>query len=384
VERTSFLLAAILCCTLTFGIVSPPAYASSWEPETADASDNTGFWADLAFDPAPGLPGIAYAGNSSNTLMFAHHDGVAWQTEPVHTPGSELMHVSLAFHPTSGLPSIAYQIGDNGSLAYAAHNGATWDFASPYPNGIEPDLAFDPSSGKAAMSCYDKTSRTLHYLEEGSPVWSAVEVDSNAARGRYNSIAIDPITGEPGISYYNDSLNNLRYAERSGASWSSMPVDTSGNRGHFTSLAYNPLTGLPAISYCDTANENLRYVEFDGTSWSVPVLVEAGDVPTRTSLAFDSTGTPYIAYGLGNDVRLAKRVGGVWGIEDVDIPGYQSFNPSVAINPVTDLPAVSFREGSPNVTPDLIYTKLPLPPVPEPTGLGLIGLAMLAVRRERT
>ena len=56
-ERTSLLLAAILCCTLTFGIVSPPAYASSWEPETADASDNTGFWADLAFDPAPGLCG---------------------------------------------------------------------------------------------------------------------------------------------------------------------------------------------------------------------------------------------------------------------------------------------------------------------------------------
>ena len=369
-------VAALLCVIGT-------SYAASWQPETVDASDDTGFWADLAFNPATGLPGIAYAGNSSNTLMFAHYDGATWQAEPVHTPGRSLMNVTLAYNPITALPSIAYQIGDDtGSLAYAAHNGATWDLASPYPNGTEPSLAFDPSTGNAAISCYDN-GRTLYYVEEGSPTWSPVEVDSAISRGWYNSLAFNPVSGEPGISYYVADLNDLRYAERSGTTWSHVLVDGAGNTGHFTSLAYNPLTGLPAISYCDTANENLRYVEFDGTSWNTPVLVEAGDVPARTSLAFNSTGTPYIAYGLGNDVRLAKRVGGVWVIEDIDVPGYESFNPSLAFNPGTGLPAVAFREGLPNITSDLIYTEL-MAPIPEPSGLELVGLVMLAVRRKRT
>lgn len=100
--------------------------APGWSTETVDASDGSGFFSSLAFNPVTGFPAIAYsAGASGNRgqVRLAEWNGGSWNVQPVVTGKSIAQSaVGLAFDP-SGNPAISYC---GSGLFVARRTGSTW------------------------------------------------------------------------------------------------------------------------------------------------------------------------------------------------------------------------------------------------------------------
>lgn len=100
-------------------------------------------------------------------------------------------------------------------------------------------------------------------------------------------------------------------------------VDTLRHAGHFPSLAFDG-AGLPSISYQEGERLDLRFARFDGTQWLTQTLETALETGYLTSLAFGPDGEPRIAYDavVNHRVMFARRIAGVWSIEEVSLNGH--------------------------------------------------------------
>lgn len=383
-------IARVLALLLLMGISVAPVSASEWQIETVDAPGSVGECTSLALDPTTGDPRISYYDFQNSDLKFAAWNGSAWQNETVDTLGDVGYYTSLALDPTTGDPRISYYDGTNGDLKYASWNGSalqieTVDAAGNV--GAYTSLALDPTTGEPRIAYQDRTNGStdvdLKYAAWNGSAWQIETVDTEGNVGWWPSLALDPVTGEPRISYLDLTNNDLRYAALNGSAWQIETVDAAGVVGWWTSLALDPTTGDPRISYTDRNNDDLRYAAWNGSVWQVEIVDAVGGVGFESSLALDpATGYPRISYrGLAttgdNTLKYAAWNGSVWQIETVDAGGSLGQYTSLALDPTTGDPRISYYDGFPNE--DLKYAALAPGEVPPSSTPTMIPKAPLVV-----
>lgn len=364
-----------------------------WDITTVDSLYFGGSFTSLAFNPVTGKPAISYNGGGS--LNYASFNGTSWDVTTVDSLLDGGWYTSLAFD-TSGKPAISYYDRfTNRDLKYAYFNGTNWVIEtvdSAGNVGAWASLAFDPS-GNPAISYLDYTNYNLKFAHFNGATWDITIVGPlYYYEGRSTSLAFNPLTGKPAISYGgNDCLN---YASFNGTSWDittlenvfcvacssyldgkadvdeypSLAFDSFMERSldpkvlyalqtGYTSLAFDA-SGKPAISYLYWNRISdyyfLGYIRFNGTSWNMDTLDywrgndTFGSYPT--SLAFDASGKPAISYSVAYDddsnpreLKYAHYNYG-WKITTIDSSENVGKYTSLAFNPLTDNPSISYYD----------------------------------------
>ena len=280
-----------------------------------------------------GTPHISYMDGSEN-LMHAYKIGAGgncgvggnWQCDLVQTlPGSVWYSPSIALW--NGWPRIAFFNPTNG-LSFTYKDGTGWHVSTV--NGVNNNLGAYPSLALDANG--------IPYISSRS------RTDSDSKRGYYA---------------YGSSA--------SGGTWTNEFVPYSSQAGQ-TAIAFNQSpTAYPCILFSMVRIPEYQYGYLSFTcktsSWSMPDLIALSYREGRfSSLALNTNGVPYIAYQDRLDQFGVPKVAtwsdapegcsgssgtGQWECEIVNdlhtnLGGGTTI--SVAINPVTDLPAVSFLD----------------------------------------
>jgi hypothetical protein len=286
-------------------------------------------------------------------LGFAYKDGTGWHVSTVKgaaDPGFGA-NPSLALNG-SGIPHISFQQwGDLNTRFVWYAIGTTSSGGSWYWENIpaashsgQTAIAFDTYTNAPCILYYEEYSTGYMKFTCKNTTWSSLQVVADSGNvGRRSSLVLDG-NDRPYIAY-QDRLNTSLPAFLKTAAWSTTPAgctnpdgnrhweceevdsSTDGNgRGLYNSIAINPLTGLPAIAYVDELDDiGLGYAEYVGsggnctgnTAWSCilierDALIMPGLYP---QLAFDSSGSPVIAYITGREdasnpsLKLASYVG---------------------------------------------------------------------------
>ena len=133
--------------------------------------------------------------------------------------------------------------------------------------------------------------------------------------------------------------------------WSTQTVDSAGNAGFWgMSLAFDS-SGSPGIAYCAgdkeglTTNQHwsLKYAHWNSSGWDIQTVDNTSEVGYFNSLVFDSAGYPCIAYydGTNQDLKYAHWNGAAWVIELVDSQGQVGLGVSLVMDGA-DHPAISY------------------------------------------
>jgi hypothetical protein len=228
--------------------------------------------------------------------------------------------------------------------------------------GAYTSLAVD-NSGNRHISYYDLDNSGLKYaygpVGTGDISWQLYFVDTTGDVGKYTSLAVDN-SGNRHISYYDDTNDDLKYAYGPAGtgdiSWQLYSVDTTGIVGfkYYTSLVVDN-SGNRHISYRDFINDDLKYaygpVGTGPISWQVYKVDTSGSVGNYTSLAVDNSGNRHISYydEFPNlNLKYAFGPAGTfgsdisWQLYSVDTSGDVGKFTSIAINPNTQKPSISY------------------------------------------
>jgi len=293
-----------------------------------------------------------------------------WQIELVDEGGSFW---SFAFDK-EGNPAIAYT--DNGqgwgsvwgldvNLKYAHFNSQSnlWEITViDQRKGIaSASLAFDKDGNPGISYCATNPKSVnptaeLHYIHFNGKEWIKEKVDE-MYECRKTSLAFNQ-SGLPAIAYGTENV--LLYAYFNGEKWQIENIDSGFGSGTFGSLAFNK-SDMPCISYTLNISEgsilvnNLRYACFDGTNWKKKWVDTLGDGGYFSSLVFDEKGNPSIVHITSLGLRYAHFDGINWNLETIeevidfsgdDVLYYTYAYTSLAFNPITNNPAISYLSAS--------------------------------------
>jgi len=191
--------------------------------------------------------------------------------------------------------------------------------------GGYPSLAVD-LAGNPHIGYYNKVTDTMRYAS-WTDGWSIETVSAVGKITEFVSLKLDG-ADSPHVSYFNRTLGDLRYAWRDGTGWHETSVDTDATSGWTFALALNR-TGYPRIAY--GMYDSLKYAAFDGVHWEIETLVASGAY--EPSIAVDPvTDLPSIAYRQGNSLRYLAYDGTAWNAEEVDSAGTVGYWPSLAFD----------------------------------------------------
>ncbi len=165
----------------------------------------------------------------------------------------------------------------------------------------------------------------LRHLTVGIGIWHI----EHAGVGYWPSIARNA-TGVLAMCYYTGS--GLVYAERGSAGWTN---STIAGGGALCSLAFDA-NGAPHISYLAgpsyDGNYDVSVADRSGSGWTVSVIQHGFYTPT--SIAINPvTDEPMVSYSqvTGEGLKLATRSGGAWTTQVVDPTFYGQAN-SLAVD----------------------------------------------------
>ncbi len=237
-----------------------------WHTETVD-DGMTGEFTSLALD-SNGFPHIAYYNYSADSLEYARWDGDEWL---LSTLAEDTWDPPALVMDAGDRPHVVY--GQFGNVIYAYHDGNAWQ---PQPvvddgsAGWVTALALD-GDGQPHVAYLNLVEHEIVYARLDGDAWLAetvLDYDAEMAVDAL-SLALDA-AGEPRIAYAvqtQEPHTTLHYAHRSGGTWSNEPVDdgVAGEEtldaGFYPSLDVDA-AGRPHISYnrrIDEEHEELRY-----------------------------------------------------------------------------------------------------------------------------
>jgi hypothetical protein len=283
--------------------------------ETLPWPDESG-WTSLALD-ATLAPLVSYSDGALGALKLARREAAGWLVEVVASDHRVGTGVSLAVGP-DGRALISHVDSNEGSVrlvreaapAYQAEtipgSGPAWDTS----------LAVD-AAGQPAVAWYDPVDHDLEVARFDGSAWTVDTVDAAGDVGAFASLAADA-RGRLLVAYHDEGNGDLRLARFDGSAWTLETVDAQGDVGEWASLALDP-AGLPTIAHHDGGNGDLRLARFDGSAWTLETVDAQGDVGLYPSLALDATGNPWVSYfdQTLRRLRLAHLDGATWRFETV-------------------------------------------------------------------
>jgi len=272
----------------------------------------------LAYAP-DGHPSVSYQKNGQKGVYFAHYDGAAWSYETVDAT-DEGNGQDLEYDPDSGQATISYGWG---TLKFARRIGpGNWSVESVEAKSYNDmtSLAYDADGNPTIVYTATIGGKSyLRYARWNGSAWEKQTV-GNANEGRWKEHAFD-LTGKPGIAYSRDAsgdgqLDTLMYAHWNGTSWDYQVVETgTAGFGVSPSLAYDPVTGYPAVTHRGPAGAKLRYLRYDGIAWNLEVVdpdLDQGQLQVAPDGAHTIGAILFLDDPQGNELWIARRIGGVW------------------------------------------------------------------------
>lgn len=322
-----------------FSLLSNVAQATTapgpvWVSETLP--DTGGLYRSLAYD-STGNPAIGFS-SSNDTVKFARKMGTTWQIQIVDTSASG---IDLAYDPADANPSLSYGWG---KLKFAHWTGGAWKIQVIEKLNAYNDvtsLVYDPAGNPSISYRLTGAKPAEKFARWNGSSWVLQSVDPGV-RARYTSLAYDS-AGNPSIAYSVDIdgdgwLDTLKFARWTGSAWQVEIVETGViGYGVFASLAYDS-TGHPTIVH--RASGAVRFVRWTGVSWEVE-LVDSG---SYCDLAYDSSGTAWVSYINGTEIKVARRTGpGSWQADVTDRSADPYWQTSLKLDPAGN-PSVAYHD----------------------------------------
>ena len=331
----------------------------NWEIETVDegpeSSPHVGSFTSIALDSSNRVH-ISYLDFSYGEykLKYATNKTGAWNRVTVDNDGEAGWDTSIAINSKNEIRISYYDEGE-GNLKYATSSGGGWSVKTLYHEGEVgrfTSVAYDKND-LPGISFYHVDSGVLYYTHYDGSSWKATGLDTSGNVGLATSLAIS--SGDfPYISYFSDVGDNLKYARGVGSLWSTEVVASQGTVGQYSSIQVDA-NGRPRIAYYDATNGDLKYAWWDGV-WHFSTVDSADDVGQFVSMVLDTLGRPHFSYydATDGDLRMATFVGtggncgtgNAWECETVDSAGDVGKYSSIAVDPLDDLPIISYYDAS--------------------------------------
>ena len=210
---------------------------------------------------------------------------------------------SLEFNG-SGMPTIAYGERTASEVRLATRSvDSTWGIETVAP-GVPLALDHAIDSNGNILVCYTTSTSSaydVYVAERVGSTWSRARV----ARGMSSSLvscAYDT-AHLPCVAYGDGTAGKLYFAKRSGGTWSSEVVAQKMNPWGELSLAFDASSpAKPAIAFVDNQRSKtgfayLKLARKPGSKWSIETAATSLDAIRYSSLAFNPlSGRPTISY----------------------------------------------------------------------------------------
>ncbi len=315
------------------------------------------------------LIGCATALAASRALAIG--PAPTWQPRQTVTTGLYGANIDdadrLLAYDHHGNPGIAWTQAGTGFLMYSRLvPGAGWqpviaDGGAGGNRGYYPSLAIDRYENPAISSiAYLPGSNTFEprYDAFNVTAWGSQAL-TPAVNGFYHSSMAFDSTGKAAVAYTYaaastpGSISELRYikdANGDGVFGESPTAVSTGNfDGRHASLAVDPLN-RPMIAHQEHLNGDLRFSVLDtGLNWVTVTVDSTGVTGLYPSLAIDpDTGYPAISYydDTADDLRLASWNGTSWALTTIDSTGDVGRYTSLAFDPADGNPAISYYDAT--------------------------------------
>ncbi len=275
-----------------------------------------------------------------------------WKTVGIQGfSAGEIGKVTLRFY--SGTPYVSFQDYANGYAATVMYyNGTSWvNLGSPgftSSAAYEPSFAID-SGGTPYIAYYDDSNKASVMKFNGS-VWEQVGAPAFSEGSITSpSIAIHNLT--PYIAYGDDFYADTGDTDHkavvkmfNGTSWVSVGTPGfSGSEASSTSMAFNSV-GTPYVAFSDWAYANpfefgkATVMKFDGVNWIGEGFAGFTTGQVRYTELVIHSDQPYLAYRDANDrATVVTYTGSTW-----DPVGSEGFSAGTI-----DLPSLTVAAGTP-------------------------------------
>lgn len=320
----------------------------TWDTVVLDNGLQVGQYTAMTFDNYA-RPFITYYDAYYARLKLAYYDGFAWnfvivpdvvdtaassdaQQEPVATPDQPLVAEATPTEAQAMLPPPPPTV------------------ETTPPEWSRPTAPSAPADGAAATPAVEEGPSTSERIQQILRPWMA-QFQSGAAPsfpfesygyGKYSSIAIDRNNGIH-ISYYDEIDGSLEYLYWNGLTWDGKVVDDyndQGDVGLWSSIKVDYNFNVH-IAYMSEKYDDLKYAYRRATGgWTITEVDTTANVGSFASIALDSRFRPHIAYYdfSGDRLKYAWKDGsGVWHITTIDSGGGDGSNvgwfASIAIDP---------------------------------------------------
>jgi len=241
-------------------VMKCPGVGGTWvNAGNAGFSDGPAYYTSLAFNPANGMPYIAYSDDSHNKkITVKKFDGNSWIDVGNQSFSTGVAkYIDMTFSPMNEPYVVFEDLGHNQKASVMKFNGTDWVYVGN--PGISP--------GQAEYTC----------------------------------IAFNPVDHLPYIvfeDFSNDNKVTAMKFDGTGWTYAGSPGFSGGN-SEYLSLSISK-TGLLYVSFRDYAQLNtVSVMNFNGTAWSyVGVPGFSIGESEFIDLALDKDGVPYVTFKL--------------------------------------------------------------------------------------
>ncbi|WP_338118536.1 InlB B-repeat-containing protein [Paenibacillus qinlingensis] len=273
-------------------------------------------WLNLVF----GSDGTPYAAYSfASNLFVMKYEGGEWKTIGDVTDFGYGTTMTLAIDGHDNL-YVDYLSSDSDYFRVVKkYNGATWEAVGTTgsANGLNSSIAFDSNDTPYISYSANSFSDRAMVVKYNGTNW--VSVSGGQAfyeSGDYPVMAVDR-NNTPYVlyEYFDGGSAYITVVKYMNGAWetvgnSRFPARGDGN----ASFALDP-NGVPYVVY--NSGSILSVMKYTGNAWETVgnAGFSAGSMAMSTTIAFDSNGTPHVAYqdaARGNKVTVMKYGGSSW------------------------------------------------------------------------
>ncbi len=309
--------------------------------------------------PATATSGDVYITESTIDSDRVHLDVWEWKTIAVGSASDQALALSgtnayQAIYNGGGTKELWFS--QNAAAGFVLEDGSTTAPPASTSLGENPSIAvYDNAGTDVVYTAYiDKTNTDLYFIKSNAAIVDITDFDdsvlvvSAAITRTTTSIAYDPGTPATiGITYQSDT-GDLMYVESSdsGAAWGT-PQTVDAGAGLYSSLAFDS-SGTPCIAYYDETNSQIKFAYYTGTFWATDQIESTPFQGEYPSITIDTNDGIHVSYydGGSGDLKYAFASGrtAAFSATTVDYIGITGTHTAIALDEsgAEPLPHISY------------------------------------------